>query len=281
MRAAQHHLVVDGCRIHYLEQGEGTPLVLLHGTAIDSAQLSFGPSLAALAGRYRVIAPDWPGYGRSEYPPDLLRGADYLTLLEHFVQQLELPPFHLLGFSMGGAVALGYALAHPERLRSLILVASYGLGRAVHLPLLPYLALRTPRLSANVLLGLRLSKRLTRLLLKRLIFADAGAVTPELVEEVYAQLRRPLVERAFVGWLRGELGPLRYSTSYEQKLEQVQLPTLLLHGSRDLVVPARSARRAATRLKDAELEVLPKTGHWLMRERPGAFQQRVLEFLAR
>jgi pimeloyl-ACP methyl ester carboxylesterase len=274
-----HHLVVAGRRIHYFETGHGPPLVLLHGTAIDSARLSYGPVIPALARRYRVLALDWPGYGESEYPPEIPTVRDYVTLLGRFAQQLELPPFYLLGFSMGGAVALGTALETPDRVRALVLAGSYGLGQTQHVPLLPYVALRTPRFAANVLLGLRLSRQLTRIVLERLVFAHPRAVTRELVDEVHAQLRRPLVERAFVGWLRGELGPLRYGTSYSRMLESLRPPTLLIHGSRDLVVPVRSARRAAERIPGAKLTELPRTGHWLMRERPDAFEEAVLGFL--
>ncbi len=276
-----HHLVVEGLRIHYLEAGQGPPLVLLHGTAIDSARLSFGPSLEALALHHRVIALDWPGYGQSEYPPESLGIGDYVRLFGHFALALELPPFHLLGFSMGGAVALGAALALPERVRSLVLVGSYGLGRRLRVPFVPYLALRTPRLGANVLLGLRLSRRLTGLVLRRLIFANPGAVSPELVNAVYQQLKRPLAERAFMAWLRGELRPLHYGTSYRRQLEHIRQPTLLLHGARDLVVSARDARAAAKALPNATLELIPRCGHWLMREQPRVFETSVLEFLKR
>lgn len=279
MTPASRHLVVEGVRVHYLEAGSGTPLVLLHGTAIDSARLSFGPSLAALAATRRVIALDWPGYGQSEYPPEVPTMPEYLALFKAFTAALELPPFDLLGFSMGGAIALGAALELPERVRALVLVASYGLGERVRLPLLPYLALRTPRLAANALLGLRLSRRLTGLVLRYLVFADARAASPTLVDEVYRQLRRPLVERAFMSWLRGELGPLRYGTRYRRELGRVRQPVLLLHGARDLVVPARQARAAAPHFPDARLELIPGCGHWLTRERPEAFLEAVQGFL--
>lgn len=65
---ASRHIVVQGVRCHYLEAGDGPPLVLLHGTAFDSAALSYGPILSALASRHRILALDWPGYGESEAP---------------------------------------------------------------------------------------------------------------------------------------------------------------------------------------------------------------------
>ena len=89
-KVESRHTVVDGVRCHYLAAGEGSPLVLLHGTAIDSAVLSYGPSLPALATRHRVIALDWPGYGLSERPTSDMSMPDLVDLLERFLLDLNL-----------------------------------------------------------------------------------------------------------------------------------------------------------------------------------------------
>jgi pimeloyl-ACP methyl ester carboxylesterase len=274
----EHDVIVNGLRLHYLEAGEGTPLVLLHGTAIDSARLSFGSSFATFAKGFRVLALDWPGYGDSEYPPKTLGIRDYTQLLEGFIQHLSLGSIHLLGFSMGGAVALGYALGGAS-LRSLTLVSSYGLGTLVHVPLVPYVALRVPRLATSVWAGLRLSKTLTSLALRYLIFARPSLVTPALVDEVYTQLKRPQIEQAFMRWIRGEIGIRHLRSNFHRELSQLNVPTLLLHGSRDLVIPAAYAKKAAEQIPHATLQVVPRCGHWLMREQPQVFEGEVSSFL--
>lgn len=281
MPASKRSLVADGLRIHYLTAGEGVPLILLHGSAIDSGALSYGPSIGAFAKRYLVIAPDWPGYGESEQPDYPLATADYIHLLGGFLAALNIERCHLLGFSMGGGVALGYALEQPQRLKKLILVSSYGLDARLQLPFLPYLALKAPRLDFPVWAGLRYSKGLTALFLKTFIFAERRAVTKELVDEVYEQLQVPAAEHAFMAWLRGEMRPHRLSTSYAPRLADLSVPTLLLHGVQDRIIPVARARAAARQLPNARLELISRCGHWLPREKGETFRQEVLKFLER
>ncbi len=271
-----HHVLVDGVRHHYLRAGNGPPLVLLHGTAIDSATLSYGPSLPALAQHHTVIALDWPGYGLSERPGVEMTMADFVTLLTDFLEAIGLEKAHLAGFSMGGAVALGLALQAPERFETLTLIGSYGLDARAPVPLLPYIAMRAPRLSATVSWGMRRSRLLTRLVLTRIVFSDPRLVTDELVAAVHEQLKAPEAERSFVAWLRSEIRPFGFGTSYEPHLAEVAVPTLLLHGRNDRVVPWRKAARASERIPGAHLRVVPGCGHWVMREASVIFREELL-----
>ncbi|MCA9839063.1 MAG: alpha/beta hydrolase [Trueperaceae bacterium] len=271
--------LVAGLRLNYLEAGEGETLLLLHGTAIDSAQLSYGGCLEHLAQNYHVIAPDWPGYGESEYPVKSLELDDYTDLLSTFIHDLALDKLHLVGFSMGGAIALNYAL-NVSSVRSLTLVSSYGLSGRVHVPLLPYLMLRVPRLARSLWSGLRFSKPLLSLVLRYAIFAKPDRVSPELIDEVYAQLKKPMVERAFMNWIRGQIGILGLKSHYQRELHRLKVPTLLLHGARDLVIPAAYARRAASYLPHAQLSIVPDCGHWLLREKRDHFLKDLEAFLA-
>lgn len=275
------HVVVDGIRCHYLEAGSGPPLVLLHGTAIDSASLSFGPSLPALAERHRVLALDWPGYGQSERPPVDMTISRYVSLLAGFLDATKLERANLMGFSMGGAVAIGFALQAPERAASLTLVASYGLDATMPVPLLPYLAMRAPRLSNSVVWGLRRSRLLSRLVLMYIVFSNPGLVTRELVAEVHQQLRAPEAERSFVAWLRGEMQPFYLGTSYESQLVDLAVPTLLMHGRTDRVLSWRKSVKASERIPGARLVLVPGCGHWVMREAPAVFRRELLAFTAR
>lgn len=277
------HVVVDGVRCHYLEAGAslGPPLVLLHGTAIDSAALSYGPSIPRLARRHRVVALDWPGYGQSERPREELAIGDLVELLAGFMDAIGVARTHLAGFSMGGAAALGFALQAPERVETLSLVGSYGLDARAPLPLLPYLALRTPRLSSGVTWSLRRSRTLTRLVLSTIVFSNPRLVTSELVAAVHEQLAAPEAERSFVAWLRGELRPFGFGTSFEERLGELAVPTLLLHGRDDRVVPWRKAARASDSIPDARLVVVPGCGHWVPREATEVFVREVLNFVDR
>lgn len=270
------HVRVGGIHCHYLQAGSGPPLVLLHGTAIDSANLSYGFLLPELAQHHSVIALDWPGYGLSEHPETELSIPDLVSLLAQFLDALGLETVHLAGFSMGGAVALGLALGAPERIRTLTLTGSYGLDSRAPLPLLPYLAMRAPRFTTAVSWSMRRSRRLVRLVLTRIVFSDPTLVTAELVEQVYEQLQAPEAERSFVAWLRSEIRPAGLSTSYEHQLQDLAVPTLLLHGRDDRVLSWRKAVRAADQVAGSKLVVVPRCGHWVMREAPDVFLRELL-----
>src|SRR5262249_52740667 len=106
---------VAGLRVHYLESGQGPPLVLLHGGAVDAAGFSFHATIPALADRFRVLAPDWPGYGESASPPAPWGLADHVGFVEHFLDATGVARASLVGLSLGGGAALGLALDHPAR----------------------------------------------------------------------------------------------------------------------------------------------------------------------
>lgn len=262
-----------------MEAGEGgVPLVLLHGTGVDSAGLSFAGSMPALARERRVLALDWPGYGHSPEgeTPVLTEGMS--DLLIELLAHEGLERVHLLGFSMGGSAALHLALSDPDRVDRLVLVSPYGLGGKQHLPLVPYVALRAPG-AARALLALVSGQRWAlRLFLRTVVTVGGPALPDEVLEEVQRGLRRGGPTPAFVGWLRSELRPLRHLTNLLPRLSEVRAPTLLLHGRRDVLVPAWRSGRAAARLPCARLEILP-CGHWLPRERREDFERLVLEWL--
>ena len=149
MRVEHRHVVAHGTRCHALEAGSGPPLVLLHGTAIDSAALTYGPSLPHLALRHHVLALDWPGYGRSEHPRALPTMDDMVSLLAAFLDEVGLERVHLAGFSMGAAIGLGFALRSPDRVATLTAIGAYGLDGGLPVPILPFVAMRLPWLTCT------------------------------------------------------------------------------------------------------------------------------------
>lgn len=106
--------------VYYEEGGEGEPMILVHGNYGSSRW--WRPILGKV-GDYRMIALDLPSFGRSSKPESEHTIPAYSTYLEYFIKEMDLNEFHLIGHSMGGAVAIRYALDHPEHLKKLILVA--------------------------------------------------------------------------------------------------------------------------------------------------------------
>lgn len=120
---------VGGINTHYVVAGEGSPLILLHGGANDWSD--WKSNIGSLSQCYRVYAPDLVGYGLSDRP-EVDYSMDYFVdFLSNFTQALELKRASLAGYSLGGGIALGFALRFPSRVEKLVLVDSTGLGKDI------------------------------------------------------------------------------------------------------------------------------------------------------
>lgn len=273
-------LSLDGLELHYYVAGEpdAPALVLLHGGGTDSAMLSWKLVHPLVAQTHRVYLPDWPGYGGSPPLPGGSTHAALLSCLEALVDAWGFDRASLVGVSMGGGLALGFTLEHPERLDRLVLVDSYALQETAPAHKLSYLYIRLPFLVRLTWALTRASRALARQALKS-IFFDPNLITPELVDEVFAAVRSPGVGQAFYSFQRSELhwGGLR--TCYLDRLGELRLPTLLVHGNNDTLVPLKYARRAANLIPGARLHIIPSCGHWPQREKPEEFNQALGEFL--
>jgi pimeloyl-ACP methyl ester carboxylesterase len=272
------YLTLGDYKVHYLEAGSGKPLLLLHGTALDSASLTYGAMIPELAKHFHVYALDWLGYGDSDKPEMDYSSSNYSSLLAKFIEALKLEKFSMVAFSMGGAMAMSYALGHQENLEKLVLIDSYGLGRIVHVPTLPYVLLHTPGVTGFIW-KLFSKQRFLDFCLKYFVFGQAERVTPEVVADVKRQLELKGLQQASVSWLRSEIGLVRLKTRHKH-LGALNVPTLLLHGSRDLVIPAWRSRRAAKAIPKAQLKVLRGYGHWLPREASQEVLENLLSFLS-
>ena len=253
--------------------------MLLHGGGIDAASFSWQHAIGALAeAGHRVFAPDWPGYGDSDHP-DIEYTIDYyVEILPQILDALELPQAALAGLSMGGAAALGLALRHPDRVPGLVLVDADGLAADVPGGHLGYLAVHIPGANAVGYALQRHSRWMVRQALAALV-GDPGALSEDTVEEAYDLLRRPGAGRAFHTTQAREAGWRRLRTDYTEQLPDLAVPTLIVHGEADPLVPVAWARRAQQRIPGARLVTLPGVGHLSPREAPAAVNAAIGGFL--
>lgn len=270
---------VDGLRIHYRRAGtEGPPVVLLHGGGVDDADLSWRHTVDTLAEEYQVYAPDWPEYGDSD-PVDDPSIDTYLRIFAGFVESVGLDEFALVGISMGGAVALGYTLDHPDRVRALGLVDSYGLGGHVPGGPMLYALANVPGANATGWSMLGSSRTATVSGLANVVH-DPSALDPAFVDAVRERARERGAGRAFTAFQRNEITPDgRARTNFADRLDEIDVPTLLVHGESDPLFPVAWARRAASLIPDSELVVFEHCGHWPTREHPERFDATLLGFL--
>lgn len=270
---------IEGLNIHlYMAGDEGETVVLLHGGGTDSAWLSWQPVILALSTRFRVIAPDLPGYGKSDTPRIQYTLDYYIHFLKRLLDHLEIERVTLAGVSMGGGISIGFTLANPQRVHRLVPVDSYGIQRQYPGGLWGYYLVRLDWLNRFSWWLLARSRALTRASLQQ-IFHDPNALSETLVNEVYEEIRRPDAGLAFRSFQRHEVLRKNLRTCYLDRLNEIRAETLFIHGENDRLVPLACAGEAHTRLPGSRLEVIPSCGHWPQREKPEEFNRILLEFL--
>lgn len=255
---------VDGHRVVYLDGGSGPPLVLLHG--FGASRDNWTPVAKELTRRFRVIAPDLPGYGDSSRRPEAGYSLDeQLARIEAFVRKLGLTRFHLGGNSMGGYLAAHYAARHPAAVTSLWLLAPAGVMSATPSEVMNALAQ-----GANPLL-VQSEDDFERVV--DLCFVRAPWM-PAAFRRVLA--RRAMADAGFHARLFGELfeAPL----AFEEALPGLATPTLITWGERDRILDVSGARILHALLPASRLALMPDTGHVPMMEKPRETAARFLEF---
>lgn len=251
-------------------------MVLLHGAGADFAGLSWKHVVPRLARSFRVLTPNLPGHGGTPELPQPTTEA-YLDWLCRWMDGTGVERGSLVGLSLGGALALGYALRRPERVDRLVLVASYGLSPRVPYHGLLWLLLRSPLLRLLRAASLRRGPGLW--LGVRFLVGEARTLDAELLDDVRAALRGTS-PGLFWRWLHTEVARGRVRTYYGDRLRDLRCPVLLIHGDRDRLVPLAHAEQAARRIPQAQLVVLRGCGHWPPWERPEEFWSALEGFLA-
>lgn len=275
---ALRYRVVHGYRRAYRMAGEGPALVLVHGIGDSSA--TWADLIPALARTHTVIAPDLLGHGDSDKPRADYSVAAYANGVRDLLTTLGIESATLVGHSLGGGVAMQFAYQFPERTERLVLVGAGGVGREVN-PVLRLVSLPGAHLmlSALRLPGMRLQVGLAVRLMK-LLDTDLGQDAPDILNLVDAlpdeTSRNAFIRtlRAVVDW-RGQV-----VTMLDRCYLTEGMPTMLLWGDRDSVVPVRHAHRAHEAMPGSRLEIFEGAGHFPFHTDPARFVSLVKQFTA-
>lgn len=254
----------SGRRVHLVEAGEGPPVVLLHGGGTSS--LSHLPLLAHLDGM-RAINVDRPGFGLSDpvrVPRERYREAA-VEFVDEVLDALGLGSCALAGASGGGLWALWYALAHPERVRRLALLTAIPLLPGTRVP--APLRMMVAPLIGDVLARVKPSPKMVVRFMSAMGEKDTIVRHPEVIESLVAAGRDPVAVAAGLAEHRAVASPFGFRASLclrPEELRSLKAPTLMIWGDHDPLGSAEAARRTASLIPDAQLEVLP-AGHvpWL------------------
>jgi pimeloyl-ACP methyl ester carboxylesterase len=255
---------VDGVRIHLVEAGEGPALILLHG--LSATHVNWEHTVPAFADRFRVIAPDLPGHGRSAKPDAPYTTDFYAGIVRSLGSVLGVPEAVVVGNSLGGQIAVELGAAYPAWTRAVVLVAPAGAHGS----------------AARALFRLvdPLAARLMRLALPRALercFHDpslpAWDVRRRLLAERLSDDDFPFFSRAV---RRSIAGSLAAGDEARGRLAQ---PTLVVWGREDRFIPLARAQAVLRAVPHARLAVLDACGHLPMLERPAEFNRVVEDFL--
>lgn len=260
---------VNGARLYYETAGAGRPVVFVHAGLADSGM--WDGQFAAFAACCRAIRYDMRGFGRSVPVKGKYSHAEDLAALLKF---LGVSQASLVGCSQGGSVILDFALAYPAAAAALVLVSTSPVGLELDMPASTQFAdLQAALLTNDWTAFLELSAQ---------IWFDGAGRTPDQVDQearkhlVGMYLRRLQLTRADPGKEKPVPDP-----PAADRLDELNLPTLIVTGDRDLAFVHAAAAYMADHIAGAQAVVLPNAAHLLTMEHPAEFNQIVLDFLSR
>jgi pimeloyl-ACP methyl ester carboxylesterase len=272
----QRWVTVDGVPANVIEMGSGPPLVFVHG--LSGSWQNWLLQIPEFASDHRVIAVDLPGFGESGMPREDISISGYGRWLDALFAEIGIDGAAVVGNSMGGFIGLEAALSVPHRVERLVLVAAAGLS-SEHLRNEKLLRLmeRGENFAQYVVAHVMaqadwlVRRPRGRIALMWYVAAHPERLDPALVVEQVRGAGKP-----------GFLPALDALTDYpiRHRLEEIEAPTLIVWGEKDMLVPLKDAHRFDEAIADSRLIVYEDTGHVPMLERPEDFNRDLRAFLA-
>ena len=251
--------VIYGQNIRYFEAGQGPAVILLHG--LGSVKEVWLPNLSALAAKYHVFAIDQIGFGHSDKPLLDYKIGTWVDSLQAFMQSQNISKASLVGNSLGGWIALDFTVQHPEMVDKLVLVDAAGLAWNQSGPVIALNPSSVPE---------------TRALLESL-FYNKKIVTDEFVQNVFANHMRNndgyTIQRTLASFAQAPFE--------DEKLKSVRASTLVIWGRQDQLINVDRAEKFHDGIAGSKLVVFDQCGHVPQIEKAEAFNQALLDFLAK
>ncbi|XVV15132.1 alpha/beta fold hydrolase [Actinoplanes sp. CA-131856] len=271
-----HFVEVPNFRIHYVEAGQGHPLVLLHGSGPGATALTnFRLNIGALAKHFRVIAIDMPGWGESDTQTEGT-GRDHPAALIGVLDALGIEKAALVGNSMGGMTSVATALRYPDRVSHLVTMGSPA----------PTTSLFGPGggPSEGMRVLLHAYREPTPANMKRLV--EVMCYDPAMASDELAQARSKaaLAKPEHLDSWNSQFTGKPFVSPYFQlgdQISQITAPTMAIHGRDDRVVNFESSLFFVSRIPDSRLVLINRCGHWAQIEHAEEFNRLVTDFVGR
>ena len=275
--STERTVTLHGHTFSYCDSGSGPALLFIHG--ILGSQRQWAHLVDRLDEDHRVIVPDLFGHGESAKPMgDYSLGAHAATLRD-LLDRLEIDRVTLVGHSLGGGIALVFSYLFPERVERLVLVSSGGLGREVS-PLLRSATLPGAEYVLPVIASGWMRDRLAsagRALQK--VGVNPGSDITQ-VWEGFTSLGDADTRRAFLATTRAVIDPGGQSvTAHDYLPEAAPIPTLVVWGTKDRMIPAWHAASATTSIPQCRVELFQGAGHFPHLDDPDRFADIVRDFV--
>ncbi len=261
---------IDGVKLHYQEKGSGVPLVLIHG--YTSSTYTWKDVFGPLAEKYRVIAVDLKGFGFSDKPEGDYSRREQGRLINGLLAHLKIDKAWLVGNSMGGETALNATLQAPDMISGLILVDSAGVNFESRSGLTPWYA-RLPYVGRGITALALAGTGIVRSGLEK-SFYDDTKVSDERVNYYHQLLKTDKAQRAAM-LARQQFG--KYPI--EDRLGEIKIPTLIIWGDQDQVIPLEAGNKMNSLIKNSEMKVYEKVGHIPEEEVPAQLTSDILSFV--
>ena len=260
-----------GYKTHYHEAGNGETLVFVHGSGPGvTAWANWRFALPVFAANYHVLAPDILGFGYSDRPVGIRYGKDvWVEHLQAFLEAKNVKRCHIVGNSMGGALAIALASRRPDLIDRLVLMGSTGLSFPI-----------TPGL--DLVWGYEPDRERMRELIATYFAYDSSIATDHLVELRHAASVQPGFQESYARMFPAprQNGVDDLATPVDE-IKRIAAPTLLIHGREDRVIPLEVSYELFGIIPNAQLHVFGQCGHWTQIERRLEFNAIVEIFLRR
>ena len=255
---------VDGNKIRYLESGgsNGT-IVLIHGLGASAERWEF--VIPHFNKHYRLIVPDLIGFGHSDKPLVDYTTDFFVKFLGDFFQEIGIKKTNIIGSSLGGQITAEYITENPEQIEKLVLVSPSGVMKH-----------STPALDAYVMAALYPDSEGAKNAFK-MMAGPSKQFNPKIAEDFVERMKMPNAKMAFMSTLLG----LKNADLITKKLKTVTIPTLIVWGEDDPVIPIKYAEGFVSSMKDCRFFRMDGCGHTPYVDDPQKFSEIVLDFLGK
>jgi pimeloyl-ACP methyl ester carboxylesterase len=266
--------IVLGRRVNVIDTGgDGPPLLFIHG--LGGIWQNWLLNIPAFMDRFRVVAPDLPGFGRSEMPSGRISIQGFARVVDALCAQLEVESPVVVGNSMGGFIGAELALAFPTRVSKLVLVSAAGIS-AANMWKEPVMAVGRLLAIGTARTGVKQLPVVSRRRLRRAALQLVVRYPEKLSVPLASELVVGAGTSGFVGGLDAVLG-----YSFRDRLPEIEAPTLIVWGRNDILVPVEDAYEFERLIgANARAVVFDDTGHLAQLERPSRFNALLDAFIA-